>query len=92
MPSASSTVSASAAPFFQKFASSVSPTHAARSTPFSPPASVIVSADVFFDAVAVNSLFCSVTTLSSGVHAAGSLYPFAAVSYTHLTLPTNREV
>ena len=73
LPSASCTLSANAAPFFQKSAFSVSPTHAARSTPFSPPASVIVSADVFFEAVAVNALFCAVTTLSAGVHAAGAL-------------------
>ena len=38
---------------------------------------MIVSADVFLLAVAVNSLFCAVTTLLSGAHVAGSLYPFA---------------
>ena len=84
LPSASCTLSASAAPFFQKSASSVSPTHAARSTPFSPPASVIVSAVVFFVALAVNLKYpCllrkagddSVTILSSGLHVTGPLYP-----------------
>ena len=84
LPSASCTLSASAAPFFQKSASSVSPTHAARSTPFKPPFFLTMSAVLSFVALAVNLKYpCllrkagddCVTFLSFGVHVTGPLYP-----------------
>ena len=48
-------------------------THTFIVSGLSPPSSVTSSAVVFFAAVAVNVLLSSVTTLSSGVHVAGSL-------------------
>ena len=56
-PSASCTVSANATPSFQNFASSVSPTQAAKSIPFNPPASVICVAANFV-ALALNVNLC----------------------------------
>ena len=82
-PSASCTVSANATPSFQNFASNVSPTQAAKSIPFKPPASVIcVAAD--FVALALNTNPLPLTNpgplfltgvVFSGVHVTGPLYP-----------------